>query len=438
MAKPPGRGCSIGALRGELWPGRDPPALIGQHWDNLKEFLRYANEGWDVWIDWYEARLDGRIRSQEVELAYVNYTKNVLSTASAWEANSEIKRLIELASPNLIVPTGTLNLTAGTASFAVGDNLSAKVVTSAPPPAGPPPIESIPEQERIGTRFGMDAQGLIDVLQTPPTIDQLQRFHYEEMRHKAEALAGLGQMLGDITPAIARTLEALPAQIEDASIDRLWSRANTLRRRHDAHVRAIDNSLGPDPARLHSLVAAHLGDFVDSFNVYVIGDPRGLELDRIRLGPQDREAARKVAALAAPIAHALNEPELPATPAAQETLTEQIDAAIDAPDDINGDQAAELARKTAGNFVSELLRRAYAPIHKYGAAATKGVSDGFYRAVGGAVFTGLSGAAYFYWPAISSFVVRNADVLRAFVSEAYHNPKIAEIIDAIVRAAGHQ
>jgi hypothetical protein len=194
-----------------------------------------------------------------------------------------------------------------------------------------PPIESIPEQERTGTRFGIDAQGLIDVLRIPPAIDDLQRFHYDEMRHKAEALAALGQMLGDIAPAATRILEALPEGIEGVSIDRLWSHGNTLRRRHDAHVRTIDCNLGPDPARLHPLVAANLGDFIDSFNVYVIGDPRGLELDRIRLGPQDREAARKVAALAAPIARAAGEPESPATPAAQETLAEQVSSAIDAP-----------------------------------------------------------------------------------------------------------
>ena len=48
----------------ELWAGRDPPAFIGQHWETLKEQLRFAPEGWDVWIDWYEARLDGRLRSQ--------------------------------------------------------------------------------------------------------------------------------------------------------------------------------------------------------------------------------------------------------------------------------------------------------------------------------------------------------------------------------------
>jgi hypothetical protein len=173
------------------------------------------------------------------------------------------------------------------------------------------------------------------------------------------------------------------------------------------------------------ILSSHLGDFVDSFNVYVIGDPRGLELDRIRLGPQDREAARKIAALAAPIARAASEPESPATPAAQETLIEQVSAAIDAPDDINGDQAAELARKTTGNFVCELLRRAY-----------EGVRDGFYRAVGACTLNGLIAATVVCWPGISSFVVHNADALRAFVTEVYQNPKLVEIIDLIVRAAG--
>ncbi len=303
-----------------------------------------------------------------------------------------------------------------------------------------PPVESIPEQERTGTRFVMDTQGRIDVLQIPPVADDLQRFHYDEMRHKAEALAGLGQMLGDIAHSITRLVEALPEHIEDASVDKLWSRGNTLRRRHDAHVRTVDNNLGPDPARLHPLVSAHLGDFIDSFNVYVIGDPRGLELDRIRLGPQDREAARKIAALAAPIAWAASESESPVTPTARETLTEQVDAAIDAQDDINGDQAAELARKTTGNFVSELLRRAYAPIRQLGAIATneakfaqKEIRAGLYRSTGAAAFAGLAG--YIYWQPISSFVVRHADALRAFVTEAYQNPKLVEIIDWIVRVA---
>jgi hypothetical protein len=124
---------------------------------------------------------------------------------------------------------------------------------------------------------------------------------------------------------------------------------------------------------------------------------RADEAADVRLGPQDREAARKIAALAAPIARAANEPESPATPAAQETLAEQVSAAIDAPNDINGDQAAELARKTAGNFVGELLRRAYAPIRGFGDRvknegkfAQREFRAGLYRAPGTAAFGGLS------------------------------------------------
>jgi hypothetical protein len=90
-----GGGRSTQVAANKLWPGRDPPPVLDQQWKELKEALQFASEGWEVWIDWYEARLDGRIRSQEVELAYVEFSRNVSSTATAWEANSEIKRLIE-------------------------------------------------------------------------------------------------------------------------------------------------------------------------------------------------------------------------------------------------------------------------------------------------------------------------------------------------------
>ena len=177
----------IGAVA--LWPGGSTPGAFLEQWRNLKQALHHADEGWDVWIEWYEARLDGRTGAQEVELAYVNYTKNILSTASAWEANSEIKRLIDLYKPKT---------------------------------ASPPTIESIPEQERIGTRFGMDEVGRIDILRTPPTTDDLQGFHYHEMRHKAQALSDLGQMLGDIAPAVHRILGALSEHMEEASVDKIW------------------------------------------------------------------------------------------------------------------------------------------------------------------------------------------------------------------------
>ena len=437
-------GCSGTELVGSpLWPKGVPDWVI-ENWRTLKDVLVAASQNWEVWTDWYEARLAGDAGhppNEALEIARATIPDEIWRQGPA-VVNAEIKRLISEHEGGAPVEV-SLEARATLMSSARG-GLSARIDVQEPPqPEQPtasgihgtsiPPIESIPEQERAGTRFGLDAQGLIDVLRIPPATNDLQRFHYDEMRHKAQQLVGLGQMLGDIAPAATRILEALPERIEDVSIDRLWSHGNTLRRRHDAHVRTIDSNLGPDPARLHPLVAANLGDFIDSFNVYVIGDPRGLELDCIRLGPQDREAARKVAALAAPIARAAGEPESPATPAAQETLAEQVSSAIDAPNDINGDQAAELARKTTGNFVSELLRGAYGVVTNEAKSAQKGVRDGLYRAAGAAAFAGLSGTAYYCWP----FVVRHADALRAFVTEAYQNPKLVEIIDLIVRAAGH-
>ena len=426
-----------------VWP-RGAPAWASEAWRTLKSALLAADQGWVVWTDWYEARLAGDAAhppNEALEVARATIPEEIWRQGPA-VVNAEIKRLIELHAPGAPSPI------AGPASFGATIHLpelgSSFITFAEALSLDLPAIESIPKQEHIGTRFSVDAQGRIDVVRVPLAADELQRLHYDEMRHKAAALAALGQMLGDVAPATNRILEALPERMEDASVDKLWSRANTLRRRHDAHVRTIENNLGPDPARLHALVAASLGDFVDSFNVYALGDPRALELDSIRLGPQDREAVRRIADLAAPIARAANEPTSPATPAAQEALAEQVAAAIDAPNDINGDQAAELARKTTGNFVSELLRRAYAPIAKLGAAVKKEagfaqheIRAGVYRAAGADAFVGLSGAAYAYWPEISAFVARNADALKEFVTTVFHNPKVVEIIQLIVRAAGH-
>jgi len=308
-------------MRFPLW-STPVPDWATEAWEDLRAALLAADEGWEVWIDWYEARLAGDADHppyEALEIARATIPEEIWNQGPE-VVNAEIKRLIaehEGGAPVVVSLQGrgaSMSFAAGQLAAAAefrGASMSfAAAQFSSPAGAADSewlaPIESIPEQERTGTRFDMDAQGRIDVVRTPPATDDSQRLHYDEMRHKAEHLAGLGQMLGDIAPDINRILEALPEHIEDASVDKLWSRGNTLRRCHDAHVRTVDNNLWPDPARLDSVVGARLGDFIDSFNVFVIGDPRGLELDRIRLGPQDREAARKIAALAAPIARAAN------------------------------------------------------------------------------------------------------------------------------------
>jgi hypothetical protein len=46
---------------------------------------------------------------------------------------------------------------------------------------------------------------------------------------------------------------------------------------------------------------------------------------------------------------------------------------------------------------------------------------------------GIGYAAYNNWPAVVSFVARNADALKEFVIAEWRNPALVEIIDRIAR-----
>jgi hypothetical protein len=190
----------------------------------------------------------------------------------------------------------------------VPDFLSNPVVLGADgtPPA---PIEAIPEQEPLATIFGVNSQGLIDVIPDPPALgtasDALQREHYAETRFKAQTLIQLGpNQLGELRGPAKRFHGGLKDRIEDISITVLWSRGNTLRSRFKAHDLSMSNA-EPDPARLPPLVAETLRDLVGTWNIFIFGDPKGRELDEMRLGPQDVEAAKAVVVAGAPLVEAL-------------------------------------------------------------------------------------------------------------------------------------
>jgi hypothetical protein len=131
----------------------------------------------------------------------------------------------------------------------------------------------------------------------------------------------------------------------------LWSRGNTLRIRLNAHDLSTGNE-EPDPERLQPLVAETLRDVVHTWNIFIVGDPKWRELDEIRLGPQDVDAAKRVVAAAAPIVKALQHSENVATPTAIEAVAEQAETAKTAPAGIDGDQAIGFSRMATVNFVS--------------------------------------------------------------------------------------
>jgi hypothetical protein len=187
-----------------------------------------------------------------------------------------------------------------------------------------------------------------------------------------------------------------------------------------------------DPAILSTSVAEMLRDLVESYNVFIVGDPAGRGLDQIRLGPQERDVAKVIVDLAVPLTEAVQVSEGLATAAAIEALVEQVEAARNTPLGVDGDQAIDLSRKTAGNFVAELLRGAYARIRAEPGFAWKEIRSGTYRyAVPGLIAGG-------YVPPIITFVVEQASNLKLFVEQAFHNPTLVKIIDVISRIGGAQ
>ncbi len=182
-----------------------------------------------------------------------------------------------------------------------------------------------------------------------------------------------------------------------------------MRSRLDAHNLATGKA-EPDLALLPPLVAGALLDLVETFNVFIVGDPKGRELDARRPGPAELDAIKRVLTLAAPIVEAVRHENI-ATPAAIKAIVENDLAAKEASAGIHGDQQKDFSRIGIANFVAELLKEARA---------------GFIRKGGANAFDLAS-------TMVISFVIKYEGELKDFVLAAWHNPTVVEIINAIVR-----
>jgi len=80
-----------------LWPNGQPPE-INKLWQEMKRDLRAAGDDWDVWTDWYEARLAGKRSSKKLEIARALIPDETWGQGPA-VVNAEIKRLIENHTP---------------------------------------------------------------------------------------------------------------------------------------------------------------------------------------------------------------------------------------------------------------------------------------------------------------------------------------------------
>jgi hypothetical protein len=84
------------------WP-YGQPGQLKKLWQELKSALLAAGQDWEVWISWYDDRLDGRVWDEERELAYVRIDNDLWDQGPAI-VNGEIKRRINEHRPPEPVP----------------------------------------------------------------------------------------------------------------------------------------------------------------------------------------------------------------------------------------------------------------------------------------------------------------------------------------------
>lgn len=89
----------IAVVTSPLWPDEDgPPGPIVAMWSRLQRRLmedEAAVDGWQVWIEWYEARMRGVPPIPDLERAIARIDQRIWDDGPA-TANAEVARLVEL------------------------------------------------------------------------------------------------------------------------------------------------------------------------------------------------------------------------------------------------------------------------------------------------------------------------------------------------------
>lgn len=113
----------------KLWP-KQPPGWVLENWTSSKDLLLAENEHWDIWIEWYDARLFGEPSNIDLELARFIFQSERWSEEPK-VVNERIKAAVQLAgnlsseviSGNATQPTHAQrsgNGTFGTGPFGAG------------------------------------------------------------------------------------------------------------------------------------------------------------------------------------------------------------------------------------------------------------------------------------------------------------------------------
>ncbi|MEL7470974.1 MAG: hypothetical protein AAFN27_21155 [Pseudomonadota bacterium] len=245
-----------------LWCGELPTGSL-EDWSSLRDHLLADNEGWKVWVDWYQDRLEGKPAIEDLEVAKALIPDEIWKAGPA-TLNAEIARLIRKHTTEL-----------------------------------PETLEV--SQSKAGENFGGTHEQRIDVADDPlvraiSTDAIAQEFHAEVLDAAEQVLdccrrSNQLDRLAQTVDGYLKKLGTSPEEVSPAMVGR-GERLRTLRdadRRLQAENDPIPGPMAPDAfARLEDLISAH--------NQYVSTEPALKEIQDTLADPE-----AQIQAIVAPI-----------------------------------------------------------------------------------------------------------------------------------------
>jgi hypothetical protein len=408
------------------------PDWVVARLDLFRNDLLALGKHWAIWLNWYDAVLNGNQpwglphkAGNEVMYDLLTMYEGAWENSPEW-INARLKALVEEA--------------------------LARVAAEQPEP---PPLETIPSQEPTAYRFDGAADAPITLAVPAEPSDKLiatpeRREDYLDIRAKAEAIKAEGRnRCGHLLPPIDRFLELSP-DLAAVRAQAFWSRMNTLRLKLDGHEAsiALEQRTGDgDERKLDAVVADLMVDLVQTVNAFVLGDQQLLDRDAARPGPQETQQAQFEQNILAPVIAVAAKDAALTDKAAADVITEEFAKMGSAGGSLAERQGADFGRRTIRNYVTEVLRRAWNAVRpniKEGSPSISGeVRSGALREVGATLTRGTIGLVKEYWPTLLGgagsfvyFVAQNGTALIAYAQSAFNNPQLVEIIRRIMRFGG--
>jgi len=341
----------------------------------LRHVLLVQGTHWQVFLDWYQDRLDGDDVAAKRGRPSIPEMEIEIATISDEDWNKGAKHVF-----GLIKEIQDRYWRDAVAQDHDGRTEIAEVPDFAP------------TQEPHAISFATTEDGRIDLASVADVGEMLlsnlsRQEDYTDLREKAEDIQSLGiNRVGDLRDSLQRLL-SLSGQVQQVRGVVFWSKANTLRKIAEGHQAALGDSF--DERRLDLAVGDRLVDLVETINVFMIGDPLLRELDAARPGPQEAAAARdEVQSVEVALTELADSSIM--TENAGEALADELAAARTATDTLVGRQRLMFSARTARNAVFALVEGAVSAIKREILFGLKEFRGGVYKAAG-------AGAAWMIW-----------------------------------------